>query len=95
MYFGVETIDSVSGDGSISTTRGPEADMHISDDVIIIDNTNPFNPDGIYFTDASTQYDLASFIDMVNTDDPSAQPDLFMRVAEDDRTEIVLIVINP
>lgn len=95
MYFGVETIDSVSDDGSISTTRGPEADMHISDDVIIIDNTNPFNPDGIYFTDASTQYDLASFIDMVNTDDPYAQPDLFMRVAEDDRTEIVLIVINP
>jgi len=31
---------------------------------------------------------------MVNTGDPSAQPDLFMRVADDDRTEIVLIIIN-
>ena len=92
LYFVPEIIDSVSADGNVSTTMCPESEFHISTDVIIIDNTNPFNADGIYFTDSSTQYDLASFIDMVNS---GSGANLFVRVAEDNSDEIVLIVINP
>ena len=71
-----------------------EYEFSISPDVIIVDNTSPFNPEGIIFGDNSYQIgsiqEFVSILQDPNTID--SQPNLFVRMVG---TEIRLIVINP